>query len=313
MRVFLLLSVYFLNLTFALGQKIVNNTLTANHQNIAGTKVSLISPKGFHKAANFLGLQQEQSGSTIMIVNIPGPFSEVTKGLTKEGFLSQGVVVKETEKITLNNLPAILVTGEQNAHGQIYTKFVLAFGTGKETIMINGASPNNLKEIGEEIKTSLLTTYYAADKKINPLEIVDFEINIKESKLTFANSIGNGLMFNVDGKIPTQSADKTSLLIAKAFSNVTVADKKLFSLNRIKQLPIEILKINSTAEITIDGISGYEILADGKDKKSGEQEKVYQVILFSDSLYYLIIGTTNKDYDKNIAVLKQVTKTFKRK
>jgi len=313
MRVFLLLSFFFLNLTLALGQKITSNTLTANHQNIIGTKVSLVAPKGFHKAANFLGLQQDQSGATIMVVNIPGPFSEVTKGLTKQGFLSQGVVVKEIENITLNNLPAILVTGEQNAHGQIYTKFVLAFGTNKETIMINGASPNNLKEIGEEIKASLLTTYYAADKKINPLEIVDFEINLKESKLTFANSMGNALIFNVDGKIPTQLPDKTSLLITKAFSKVTIADQKLFSLNRIKQLPIDILKINSTEKINLDNISGYEILADGKNKKSGELEKVYQVVLFSDSLYYLIIGTTNRDYEKNIAEIKKVTKTFKRK
>ena len=125
--------------------------------------------------------------------------------------------------------------------------------------------------------------------------------------------MGNRLIFNVDGKIPTQSPDKTSLLIAKAFSEVTAADKKLFSLNRIKQLPIDILKINSTEEINLDGISGYEILADGKNKKSGELEKLYQVILFSDSLYYLIIGTTNRDYEKNIAEIKKVTKTFKRK
>jgi len=313
MRLLLLISLFFLNLSVVSGQEIVNNKLTAKHQNIAGTKISLISPKGFQKAANFLGLQQDQSGSTIMVVNIPGPFSETTKAFTKEGFLSQGVEVERIEKFTLNNLPAILVTGEQNAHGNVYTKYVLAFGTNKETIIINGASPNNLKEIGKEIKTALLTTYYEPGKKINPLETVDFEINLKGSKLIFANNMANALTFNVDGKIPTQSPDKTSLLIGKAFSNVAVSDKKLFSLNRIKQLPIQILKVNSIEEIDIDGISGYEIVADGKDKKTGEAEKVYQVILFSDSLYYIIIGTTNFDYEKNVAEIRKVTKSFKRK
>ena len=120
------------------GQTITNNILTSDHQNIVGTKISLIPPKGFLKATNFLGLQQTQSGSTIMILDIPGPFAEVSKGLTKAGFLSQGVEVKEIENLTINNLPAILVTGEQNAYGNIYTKCVLCFGTDKETLNSSG-------------------------------------------------------------------------------------------------------------------------------------------------------------------------------
>ena len=91
------------------------NVLISNHQNIIGTKISLIPPQGFVKATNFLGLQQAQSGSTIMILDFPCPFAEISKGLTKAGFLSQGVEVKEIEHLTINNLPAILATGEQNA------------------------------------------------------------------------------------------------------------------------------------------------------------------------------------------------------
>jgi hypothetical protein len=153
-------------LTYAtlFGQATFNNELTSEHKNIVGTKISLIPPNGFIKALNFLGLQQTQSGSTIMILDIPGPFAETSKGMTKEGFLSQGIEVKNIEKMTLNSLPAILITGEQNAYGNIYTKFVLCFGTEKETILINGAVPNNLKEIANSVKTSILTSYYDAKK-----------------------------------------------------------------------------------------------------------------------------------------------------
>jgi hypothetical protein len=287
--------------------------LTSKHTNIEGTKISLIPPNGFIKAVNFLGVQQNQSGSTIMILDIPGPFSETSKAFTKEAFLSQGVEVKELEKITLNNLPAIFITGEQNAHGNIYTKYVLCFGTENETILINGAIPNNLKEIAKEVKNSMLTSFYEADKKINPFEVVDYSIDLTKSKLKFAKSASNSLIFTTDGIIPTKSTDKTSLIIAKSFSKTDIEDKKLFCLNRLKQLPIEATKIETTTEISIDGISGYEIIAFGKDKKTSAEEKLCQVVLFSDGLYYIFLGSTNQEFDNNIKEITHVIRTFKRK
>jgi hypothetical protein len=248
-----------------------------------------------------------------MILDIPGPFSEISKGLTKAGFLSQGVEVKEIDNLTINNLPAILATGEQNAAGNTYTKFVLCFGTDKETIMINAVSPKDLKEIAKEIKASILTSFYEADKKINPLDVVDFEIDVSESKLIFAKSMSNTLIFTTDGLLPTKATDKTSLTVGKSFSKTGIEDRKLYSLNRLKQLPIEIIKIEAHNEISIDGIPGYEIIASGKDKKTNEPKKVYLALLFSDSLYYILLGSTNQDFENKIINLKKAVKTFKRK
>jgi hypothetical protein len=73
------------------------------------------------------------------------------------------------------------------------------------------------------------------------------------------------------------------------------------------------VNIEYTKEITVDGVSGYEIYANGKSKKTGEKEKVYQVILFSDKLYYIFFGTTNDETDKSIEEIKKAVMTFKRK
>lgn len=79
------------------GQKKINNMISREHENIAGTKISVIPPAGFIKAVDFLGLQLLQNEASIMINDIPGPYSEVSKGLAKEAFLSQGVVVRLME------------------------------------------------------------------------------------------------------------------------------------------------------------------------------------------------------------------------
>jgi hypothetical protein len=302
----------FISLTL-LGQKKIENKLTNEHQNIKGTKISLVPPKGFTEGLNFLGLQQTESGSSIMILDIPGPYSETSKGITKENMVSKGVEVKKIENLTINSLPAILVTGTQNAYGNIYTKYIFVFGTDTETIMINGVYPENLKKVGDEIKKSILTVFYEVDKKINPFESLDYTIDVSETKLKFGKSMSNSLIFSVDGQVPTTSSDKTNLIVAKSFSQITTEDKKLFCINRLKQTPIEIMNIENTNETTIDGVSGYEIYAKGKSKKTGETENIYQVILFSDKLCYILFGTTNDETEKSIEEIKKAVKTFKRK
>lgn len=310
----IILSLYFLiHVSSVLAQTKIVNEITSNYINVSGTKISLIPPPGFTKAINFIGLQQDESGSTIMIMDIPGPFSEVSKGLTKANFLSKGVEIKSIEEFTINEKTGLLLTGEQNAYGKIFTKYIFAFGTEKEAIMINGAFPNNLLEIGKEIKTSILSTFYDANKKINPLENLDFEVSTIGTSLIFANSMANMLTYNSDGLSPTKATNSTSLIVGKAISNIDIEDKKLFALNRFKKMPFEIEKIESINEINVDSISGFEITALVKNKKTGLEEKVYQVILFSDNLYYILLGQTNNEFEKNLVEIKKIVKTFKRK
>lgn len=313
MKKFLLLICFSIQIPIVNAQLSIKNEITTNHVSVTGTKISLIPPKGFTRAQNFVGFQQDESGSSIMILDIPGPFSEVSKGMTKENFLSKGVEVTTIEHYFVNDKKGLLLTGEQNAYGQIFSKFVFVFGTENETILINGAFPKNLIEIGKEIKTSILSVVYEENKKINPLDNIDFEIDTNGTNLKFAKSFSNMLTYNTDGLLPTQAKNDTSLIIGKAISNIEIEDKKLYAINRIKKMPLEIVKIDITNEISIDDISGYEIIATAKDKKTGLEEKIYQVILFSDQLYYILLGTTNNDFEKNINELKKIVKTFKRK
>jgi hypothetical protein len=302
----------FLNICVAYGQNAINNIPTPEHLPISGTKVSLIPPKGFEKATNFTGFQQTQSGSSIMVMSIPGPIEKLLAGLTKQAFLTQGVEISEIEKLTLNDMPGVFLTGTQNAHGNVYTKFILCFGKDNESVMINGAFPQNLQEVGKGIKQSILGAYFDADRKVNPFEALDFEISITGSKMVFAKNVANSLIYNIDGKTPTESTDRTSYILAKSFSKVAIEDKKLFCLNRAKQLNPDI-SIDSVSELSIDGIKGYEISGTARNKKFDQYEQIYQAILFSDNLYYIMIGSSNNDLANNLQTFKSITKSFKRK
>ncbi len=310
--ILLLLIVHFCCIV-AFGQQKISTEITDAHKNVVGTKVSLIPPKEFTKAVNFLGFQQTKTGSSIMVLNVPADFSEVSAGFTKEGLLTQGVIASKIERITLNDLPALFVTAEQKAYGITYTKYILTFGSNTETMLINGIFPKSLTALNDGMKKALLSTVYDASKKIDPFKNVDFKIDTTGTGLMFANYVGSSMIFNRDGKMPSQSKDKASVIISKSFSTGTVDDKKLFAINRIKNLPIEIDAILSTKPIKIDSIFGYEIIADAKDKKTGVKEKVYQVLLFTDSIYYMLFGSSEADFDANILLFQKFIKTFERK
>ncbi len=91
-----------------------------------------------------------------MILDLPGPYSKIVNGITKESMWSKGVEVNKIENLIINGLPATFVIGSQKAYGNTYTKFILILGTEIETIMINGVFPENSKKIGSQIKKSLL-------------------------------------------------------------------------------------------------------------------------------------------------------------
>lgn len=297
---------------FLFAQQQVNNKLTKDQQTIKGTKVSLLPAKGFTSAVNFNGLQHNESGSSIMVLDMPAPYAEISKAITSEALQAQGITVKTIEQLTINSFPAVLATGTQTAQGTGFIKYMLVFGSSTETIMINGAVPESIKKLGEEVKKCMLSVYYDAAKTIDPFDNLDYSIDVSGTKLKFGKNMSNSLIFTVDGQVPTTADDKSALIVAKSFSPITETDKKQFAQNRLKKTNLNISSVEYVNEITIDGMAGYEIYARGK-KQSGETENCYQVILFVDDLYYILFGTTNDATDNTIDDFKKAVKTFKRK
>ena len=65
--------------------------------------------------------------------------------------------------------------------------------------------------------------------------------------------------------------------------------------------------------MVIDKLSGYEIIANGKDDQD-RPELVYQVMLFNGSDdYYIIVGQAKENYEQNLKTFKSIAQTFKRK
>lgn len=123
-------------------------------------------------------------------------------------------------------------------------------------------------------------------------------------------------MYNLDGQIPAKSAEDPLLVIAPSIGNInSIIDKKAYSQRRTQQFPqTKDVELQSTKEVTIDGLKGYEIEATGVDQKSGTNLKLYQVMLFEDDSYILAIGMVGeKNAKEYLPEFKAMAGSIKRK
>lgn len=54
----------------------------------------------------------------------------------------------------------------------------------------------------------------------------------------------------------------------------------------------------------MDGISGYELVAEGTNTTDGAREFIYEVMLFSENGYYIMVGSAKADFDSNLGLFK---------
>ena len=284
---------------------------TKDLQKVSGTKCSLIPPLGFVASSTFSGFQDNESGSSIMINEIPASYQTIVDGFTADALKVRGMTLISKQNVNLNNLTATFVEVKQPANGITYLKQLLIFGDAKHTVLVNGIYPEAAKAMAPKIKAALFSTVYDPSQNENPLAAVPFTIDVDQTNLKLVKYISGSLLYSVDGKIPTETP---TLIVGNSIAKVPATDQKRYAEERLKKLPGgDKSIIKATTEITIGNLKGYEIVANGF-AKNNVPELMYQVMLFNDKGdYYIIVGQTKENFDQQLTVFKKVARTFKLK
>jgi hypothetical protein len=285
----------------------------SQYTSFATAGIKLIRPDGFEPAESFDGFQQASTQSSVMAITIPGPFSEVTRGFTSEILKTRGMTLNSKENVSIDGSKGMLISLTQTAYGIEFAKWIVAFGNEKETKMVTATFPKaNAAKLSAILKSAVLT----AKNDTTPPPILGSDVGFKiaaANRLKLTRVIGKMLLYTKDGTIPAKSPLDPLFIVARSFSEVAISDKKEFATRRLSGIKsIEINSVTTTEKITIDGLDGYEIIADAKDLTSGTPITVYQVMLFKDRSYILmqgIVGT--KAGDEYLPEFKAMARSFK--
>lgn len=317
MHKFLFLIILFSTLTIV-GQeksKGIYNKLSDKHIRIPGTKVSIIPPADFKLSNKIKGFQKAESAASITVVAVPGNIENNLLAFSKSALLKSNMFMLSEKNLIINNLRTKLITVKQIMYNRSYIKYMLITGNKYETYLLNGIIlERNIKSEAKDIVKSLLSIVYESNKQINPLESYSFTINTKVSKFQPANIVSGSLILTVDGKVPTQSEDKSSVILSESYTAANNSDLTAFSIEKVKQYSsLKQIDKKNIQKINIDKLVGVELYGTGLNSRTGIVELVYQAMLFDKDKYYTFIGICNVDYEKNIESYRTLLNTFKRK
>jgi len=313
----LLLGIFLITSQLGFAQEAITTSLTDEHQQVKGSKLFLIPPESFAVADQFQGFQDFDRSASLLVAVLESPAQALIDAFTKEALKGQGVKVLKREEITLNGMTGLFITGEQIGYGTTFNKYILVFGDNTFTALINGMYPkDDAKDLDELVLKAMKSVVYVDDADTKPLEALNFTIDTEGTKLQFANLFSGNVLYTIDGKVPTESIDKTNFLVGQSLSQSVILDEKMFAINRLKKLPYKEISYQEedVTKVEVDGLQGYSISARALEPKTGDRRFIYQTLLYDgEGNYFIFLGTSNQNFESNQVLFDQLTKSFRRK
>jgi hypothetical protein len=276
--------------------------------------VKLIRPDGFDPANLFNGFQQPSTKSSVMVTTIPGSFAQLVSGFTAKQLQARGLRLKSKENVSIDGNPGLLINLTQTAYGNEFTKWVVIFGNDRVTKIVTAAFPTaHAGNLSARLKSVLLSAKLDATPPSASGSDVGFTIAASE-KVKSVPGVGKMLAYTKDGIIPANSPADPLFIVTPSFSEMAISDKRQFAIQRLLKIShTKIDSITATTAIKIDGLDGYEIVADAKDATSDTPLVIYQVMLFDDRSYILMQGLVGtKGRAEYLPAFQSMAHSFKR-
>lgn len=281
---------------------------------VAGTQITLDPPAGFSRAERFPGFQKPESAASIMVTEMPAPYSQIRQAMTEQGFGARGMSLISSETVKLSGAEALLLNVGQTANGIDFVKWMVVTGDDKQTVMIVATFRKDAAaEFSEPLKRSVLSATRDVNAKIDPWDGLQYRVT-PAAPLKFAKRISNTVMFNESGDLGGKDPGEPIYLVGSSVADPGLADLKTFSKQRAAAMP-QVKNFTGTLgrELKVDGMEAYELVSDAEDPKSDAPLKYYQTIAKEPGGYYIFIGASRaKDGDAMVKVFRDATATFKR-
>lgn len=276
--------------------------------------VKIRQPVGFEKEDSFDGFGNAETQSSIMALSMAGPYLKVNTIFTQDLMKARGWTLRSRQNVKVNDLPGIFIHFEQPAQGQIFLKWSLIFGDDRKTTMVTATFPKSReKEMSARLKSAVQSTSQI-DRTAPSAVGLPFTL-VASNKLKLTQIVSKMLAYTKDGVIPSQSPKDPLFIAVPSLGKVVVLDKLQYAERLLQQTNhTKKLIVKSTKAIAIDGLNGYESLAEAEDTKSGTPLIIYQVILFNQNSYIRMLGLTGTEFrDEYLPEFKAMARSLQRK
>ncbi len=248
-----------------------------------GSKIALAVSEDFAPSDRFTGFVHEQSGASIVLVELPlAAFDQLKKiGHAEETFAAQGVTHVAQLRLPHRSGDYIYVRGEQNTALVDYAKYILIFCEDGITAMVTANIPRAALTSGivtgaeiEKILASARVHAHApeAPKLFNLTYFGPFEEDLSLLGTT------KGYRLKPDGSL--NGGLQPVFLVAPSLTLAPIPNLSVFAERTFDQIEqIRDKTLEATEELEISGLPAVETIGRGTDASTGAPALVYQLMI----------------------------------
>lgn len=280
---------------------------------VPGTRVRLAPPPAFTPADRFSGFQDASTGASIMIIEVPGPFDQVTAGFTAQRMAPQGIELRALAPLRVAGQPAKLLFARQTAGGVRYEKQVLAFGHDSASVVITANYPESAAaRLREPMRRAVLSAAWSSGAAVDLDGGLPFEVTGTPG-LKRAARLSNSLLFTESGEFPVRAPGEAIVIVAVSFRPSDLSDLAEFSRARLRQQPeLRNPSFRSGAEVQTGGGAGYELIADARMAEADLPLVVYQVVIPDGNAYTILQAQVAADRaERFLPQFRQMARTLR--
>lgn len=284
-------------------------------QPVRGTRVSIAPPEGFVPDTNFPGFSRRAYAATIQVTEMPAPFHETRSGFNLPELRERGMTLLDREDLRIGGYPGFLVHLTQVAAGQTFEKWIGVLGNEQESLLVVATFPRaSAESFSAPMKAAILSTRWDLKKSVDPLADLNYAVE-PAGPLKLARRLGNGLLYTRRGAFPAQDPADPLFIVGPSISRREVPEARTFAEHRAHQTEsLDDLAIARSEAVEIDGLTGWEILGEGKDRRDGRRITLYQVVLLDGPTYYLMQGLVGTAVaTDHLSHFQAMARSFKRK
>lgn len=270
---------------------LVSHAPAFGDERVTGTKVSLSPPPGFVAETKFPGFGKPASSASIMVTEVPAPIGELVAGLTKTGLAGRGMTLHESTQTKVDGRDGQLLRVTQSAAGVSFEKWIVAFGTGSESVFIVATYPESeAKSLREPMKSAVLSARWNLAAEIDRFEGLPFRVT-ETAGLKIAKRVSNLLILTEGGVEEIVAPENPLLVVGASINDVDLSDLKAFSEERLRRTEqVAGVKNLQGSATKVDGLDAYELTADASDVKSSKPIRLYQLVIADGGSYFLAQG-----------------------
>lgn len=280
---------------------------------VAGTSVTLNPPPGFVASQRFPGFEHGGKGASIAVTELPGPSEKMREGMTRENLATRGMTLIRSQPVKIGGKDALLIQVSQSAEGRDFLKWMLVAGDAQKTVMVVGTFPKAAADMSLPIKRAVLSASWGGEVKAQPYEGLSFQV-APTPALKLAGRVGNVLVFSESGSMGQGDAAQAILVVGSSSSAAPITNVERFAKEHAaRTTQVSALRNIQGKAVTLDGLPGYELVAEADDVKSMREVRMYQLILADQATYYLAQGFVSAGRGPAIMDrFREVTRSFRR-